>query len=426
MSFTRVIYSLIMDRPALYRQLSKLYRTPAFPGAYKGLTTFHKYAKNHPTIRAAAHRLSLQEVKDWSQTDQLVNKNRPVRRKFMRRPYNILNPNAIWEGDLLDMSSYATQNRGVKFIVMLVDQFTKKLYTEPIKSKSAMDVNVAFHFIFEFQTMARPNILYTDNGKEFTNSLLQNYLTNTLHIKHVTTKNDDIKCAIVERTNRSFKSVLVKHLKANNGKYINDLSVLTDAYNNTAPSTTQIAPNAVDPTNLMTVQQNMTLSHAQRNHKLASASWDKDTLHPKLNVGQWVRILAKKQTFQRGYHQPFTDQIFQITDVGTSGQPVTYKLADLNKDPISGTFYYNELSPIQFPKEFRLNETFRPLQLTSPHDNQRYKKILIREYYQPIWVPESVLTRRSNLEKQNRTIKSSIIMHWLLGDTTDNKTKNVV
>ena len=56
------------------------HRTPAFPGAYKGLTTFHKYAKNHPDIQPN-HRLSLQDVKDWSQTDDLVNKNRPVRRK---------------------------------------------------------------------------------------------------------------------------------------------------------------------------------------------------------------------------------------------------------------------------------------------------------------------------------------------------------
>ena len=227
-----------MDKSALHRKLSKLYRT-AFPGAYKGLTIFHKYAKNHPDIQPN-HRLSLQDVKDWSQANDLVNKNQPVRRKFMLRPYKILNPNAIWEGDLLDMSAYANRNRGIKFILMLVDQFTKKLYTEPCKSKHAMDVNVAFHFIFEYQTMARPNILYTDNGNEFTNSLVQDYLTNTLHIKHVPTKDKDIKYAIVERTNRSFKSLLVKHLQVNNGKYIDDLSVLTDSYNNTAPSTTKI------------------------------------------------------------------------------------------------------------------------------------------------------------------------------------------
>ena len=190
---------------------------------------------------------------------------------------------------------------------MLVDQFTKKLYTEPCKSKNAKDVNMAFHYIFEYQTMARPNILYTDNGKEFTNSLLQDYLKNTLHVKHVTTKNDDIKCAIVERTNRSFKSILVKHLQVNNGKYINDLSVLTDSYNNTAPSTTKIAPNAVDPTNLMTVRQNLNLSHAQRNHKLVASSWDKDTSNPKLTVGQWVR------------------NVYQETNISTRISPTIYR-----------------------------------------------------------------------------------------------------
>ena len=174
----------------------------------------------------------------------------------------------------------------------------------------------------------------------------------------------------------------------------------------------------------MTVRQNLSLSHAQRNHKKLASSWDENTTQPKLAVGQWVRILGERRTFQRGYQQPFTDQIFQITEVNTSGQPVTYKLADLNKDPISGTFYYNELSPIQFPKEFRLNQTFQPLQLTSPDDGKQYKKILIREYYQSIWVPETVLIRRSNLEKQNKTINSAIIMHWLLGDNDNNNNNN--
>ena len=136
-----------MDRSTLKRTLSKLYRTPSFPGAYKGLTTFHKYAKNHPDVKPH-HRLTLQDVKDWSQGDDLANKNRAVRRKFIRRPYKVLNPNATWEGDLLDMSLYARKNRGVHFLLMLVDQFTKKLYCEPCKTKHWKDVLAAFHHIF--------------------------------------------------------------------------------------------------------------------------------------------------------------------------------------------------------------------------------------------------------------------------------------
>ena len=143
--------------------------------------------------------------------------------------------------------------------------------------------------------MSRPNILYTDNGGEFKNAAVQDYLTNVLHIKHITTQDKDIKCAIVERTNRTFKSALVKHLTVNNGKYINYLSVLTDAYNNTAHSTTKIAPNAIDPLNLMTVRENLNMSHAQRNHKGLASSWDKDTKKPKLAQGPWLRILSEKQ-----------------------------------------------------------------------------------------------------------------------------------
>ena len=100
---------------------------------------------------------------------------------------------------------------------MLIDQFTKKLYATPCNSKNAYDVLDAFKEIFQYQKMSRPSILYRDNGGEFTNKQVYNCIQNALHIKHVTTKDVDIKCAIVERANRTLKSVIVRHAHVNNG-----------------------------------------------------------------------------------------------------------------------------------------------------------------------------------------------------------------
>ena len=157
----------------------------------------------------------------------------------------------------------------------------------------------------------------------------------------------------------------------------------------------------------------MELSRTTSNRKSISASWDKTLNKPKLHVSQWVRLLQDKRTFQRGYNESLTDKIYQITDVNSTIQPVTYKVQDINKDPIIGVFYYNQLSPIQFPTEFHIDPTGKQRQLTSA-DKVKFKQILLKEYYQPIWVPDAVLSKRSQAEKINKTINSAETMKWLL------------
>ena len=121
--------------------------------------------------------LSRRLLDEWKEHDDSYTRWKPTRRKYIRRrPYKILNPDNIWEGDLLDMSRWSCKNRNIKFILVLVDQFTKKLYASPCKSKHAQDVMTALRDVFEYQTLSRPRILYTENGLEFTNAIVGEYL----------------------------------------------------------------------------------------------------------------------------------------------------------------------------------------------------------------------------------------------------------
>ena len=411
---------------ALFDLLSKLYRDKTFPGAYKGLSTFYKLVKSHPSIKkqlaadSDTPRLTKKIIDQWAQQDSYVSKNKRIVRKFQRRRYKILNPNAIWEADLLDMSNYANKNKGVKFILMVVDQFTKKLYTAPCKTKSKGDVKAGFEKIFQYDTIARPNILYSDNGKEFKNDIVRNYLSGVLHIKLAYTTDKDIKAAIVERTNRTFKQLLVGHIEHNKGQYINDLPTLTTTYNNTPPSTTRIAPNNIDPLNVQMARSNMEKSFQSRNGKKLQRAPDKTTLPkqlkpppPRFSIGQWVRIAKEKHTFKRGYSPNFSDTIFQIYNIDSSNIVNTYSLQDLNGDPVTGNFYYNELSPITFPSQFHIQTKIPVKQFTNQETGTTYKGIQIKEYYQTIWIPKSVIDKRNNREKAEHTISSSVLMHWL-------------
>ena len=66
-----------------------------------------------------------------------------------------------------------------------------------------------------------------------------------------------------------------------------------------------------------------------------------------LSVGDLVRINKTKHTFEKGYLPNWTRELFKITHVVNSDHPVTYKIEDLQGEPLRGTFYSQEVKRIQ-------------------------------------------------------------------------------
>ena len=217
-----------------------------------------------------------------------------------------------------------------------MDQFTKKLYASPCKSKNAQDVLTALREVFEYQTLSRLRILYTDNGLEFTNAIVEDYLTNKVQVKHVTTKYPSIKCAIDERTNRTLKSVLVRVAGNSDGRYIDELQNVVRGYNETRHTATGFAPNSADPLNVDEVRQGLyKRAEKRRKKQFGKQTWDNATRRQtaKLAVGDWVHALNRKQTsaaFRRGYDPSFPKELYQISDVLVQDKQFVYKLTDLS------------------------------------------------------------------------------------------------
>ena len=65
-------------------------------------------------------------------------------------------------------------------------------------------------------------------------------------------------------------------------------------------------------------------------------------IKPEFSIGDKVRISKKKKTFDKGYTTRWTEEIFKIVEVKRTS-PVTYRIADLSGDEITGTFYEPEL-----------------------------------------------------------------------------------
>ena len=65
-------------------------------------------------------------------------------------------------------------------------------------------------------------------------------------------------------------------------------------------------------------------------------------IKPEFSVGDKVRISKKKKTFEKGYTTRWMEEIFTIVEVNRTS-PVRYRIADLNGEEITGTFYDSEL-----------------------------------------------------------------------------------
>ncbi|CAF2171613.1 unnamed protein product [Rotaria magnacalcarata] len=74
----------------------------------------------------------------------------------------------VWQSDLADLSQYSRYNNNHKFILFVIDVYTRKAYARPLKDKSGKTVADSLLTIFK-ENGSPPGLLMTDLGKEYLN-----------------------------------------------------------------------------------------------------------------------------------------------------------------------------------------------------------------------------------------------------------------
>ena len=225
------------------------------------------------------------------------------------------------------MQAFSKFNRGVKYLLAVIDVFSKYGWLIPLKDKTGKSVASALKTIFEERKPEKkPEKMWVDKGKEFYNKDVKDL------IELYSTENEE-KSSVVERWIRTMKEKMWKYFTANSTNvYINVLSDLVKEYNNTRHSSIKMTPvKASKKENELMVWRNL---HPDR--------LEIRGINPKFSVGDKVRISKKKKTFEKGYTTRWTEEIFTIAEVQRT-QPPTYKITDLNGEEIKGTFYEPEL-----------------------------------------------------------------------------------
>ena len=83
--------------------------------------------------------------------------------KFKRRKVYVRFWGNVWAGDLAEMKSLSSKNKNVKYLLCVIDVFTKYLWIKHLKDKKGKTVLNGFIEINE--SNCRPNKLWVDQGR---------------------------------------------------------------------------------------------------------------------------------------------------------------------------------------------------------------------------------------------------------------------
>ena len=206
---------------------------------------------------------------DWAQ--QLAEElHKPITRKFTKRRVFVKGVDEIWAADLVDMQRFSDWNKGINYLLMVIDVFSKFGWIEPLKNKKGETVANAFKKIFK--SGRQPRLLWTDKGKEFYNKNV-NQLLSRKNIKLYSTENEE-KSSVVERFNRTIKQNMWKMFSANNNTiYADKIGELLKNYNNSWHRSVQMSPiTASDITNTHQVYIRMRFTRKLKSQNFKSAT----------------------------------------------------------------------------------------------------------------------------------------------------------
>lgn len=306
-------------------KISETYFTPRNIGSFGGRDRLQKQLQNKVTAK---------DVNRWLATADSYSLHKPARKSFARRKFITSGINQLWQADLADMVNVAKGNDNHKYILMVIDVFSKKLHSEPIKNKSAESVTDAFRKILSTQSDP-PSNLQTDEGKEFFNRTFKALMLEN-KINHYHTYNRETKASVIERAIRTIKQRIYRYFThSNTSRYVDILPDIVSSYNNSKHNTLGIAPNQVNQQNQEVVWQTIYTKD------------DPLTLNKKSHLlpGQRVRISKYSTVFAKSYLPVWSEEIFYIHSVKET-TPIVYTLSDDNDDLLQGTFYREELQPV--------------------------------------------------------------------------------
>lgn len=368
-----------MDKNSIDKLLSKIYYDVSARGSFGGIDSLFRQSKKYnPQILKA-------DVKKWLEKQEDYGVHFPFRKSVQTSRIIVKGINYMWKMDLMDMSSLARYNGGVKYVLLVIDDFSRYVWVAPLRSKSGDDVVSKIKGIFSIK---KPIYVRTDKGKEFVNAKFQNFLK-LQKVKHIVTQSEK-KAAIAERAIKTIKSKLYKYMYNKQiHKYVDILQEVVKVYNSSYHTSIKMQPREVNKKNEESVWRNL---YVNNNNFLIRYKNKKLKL---LKIGDYVRISFLRQTFAREYRQKWSSEIFQIYKIFVRDGVPVYLLRDFGGEEIQGSFYREELQLTEYDEGafYKIEKIIRRRRNVNSGKKEYLVKWLNWGKKYNSWVSESVIKR---------------------------------
>ena len=263
--------------------------------------------------------------------------HKPIIRKFNKRKVYSSFKDNIWGADSADMQLLSKFNKGIKYLLCVIDLFSKYAFVVPLNDKKGISIANAFQIILN-KSKRKSNKIWVDKGSVFYNASFKKWLQDNNIIMH-STKNEG-KSVVAERFIRTLKGKIYKYMTSiSKNVYTDKLNAIVNKYNNTYHTTIKMKPIDIKDNTYINTNKEI-------NYK-----------YPKFKVGDYVRISKYKNIFAKGYMPNRSEEVFVVDKVKNT-VPWTYVINNLNSEEITGTFYENELQKTN-QKEFRIEKVIK-------------------------------------------------------------------
>ena len=127
----------------------------------------------------------------------------------------------IWGTDLADMELISKFNKRFRFLLCVIDIFSKYAWVVPLKDKKGVSIVDAFQKILD-DSNRKPNKIWVDKGSEFYNSSFKKWLKDN-DIEMYSIHNEG-KSVVAERFIGTLKTKIYKYMASiSENVYINKL-----------------------------------------------------------------------------------------------------------------------------------------------------------------------------------------------------------
>jgi transposase InsO family protein len=166
------------------------------------------------------------------------------KQKSINKPNISKYPNYKWSADLIDLTIYSNKkdNKKNKYILTVIDNFSRYAFAIPLKDKKPKAIIEAFNKI-ESKNKILPHILLSDNGSEFKNKDFNTWCE-TKDIKQIYSRSHTpTDNAYIERFNKTLRSIIREiFIRTDNLVWVPYLNDCLYNYNHSRHSTIKQIP----------------------------------------------------------------------------------------------------------------------------------------------------------------------------------------